>query len=512
MSPIRTAALSLAASAAALLLHPSAARADVAGCKALTAKGLFENTTVTSAEMSGLTPTLGSAAYCEVKATLSPVPGSKIGVIFRLPENWNGRVLGIGGGGWQGNVTIEAAAQGLTKGYATLQTDGGHDNKGAFDTSWAKDNPVAVTDFSYRAIHTMTVVGKTVAARYYAKPLSLAVFQGCSTGGRMGLMEAQRYPADYNAIISGAPVFTLQVQTSGLVRRRLFTTDKTALSDTQVANINAAVLAACDMDDGLKDGIVTDPRACRWDPSALQCKPGAAASGGDCLSAEQAGAVRRAYSVVRTTDGKVAFYGLSRSGELGWSLFIALRPAPAETTGVRSGGSGDLRAFIFGDANYDEAKFNPVTDTAKVRSTPFAKEYEAADPDIRPFLAQGGKLLLYHGFDDPAPSPYGTAAYYDEVKLVTGADSAVRLFIAPGMYHCRGGPGANTFDVLTSMEDWVATSRAPDVIAASNPVLGFTRPLCAWPALAFYKGEGDPKDAANFACRAVGTRTASAAP
>jgi feruloyl esterase len=506
---MRRLALAAAACGAAFILHPAAARADEASCRALMAKGLFADTTVTSADMVGQTPTAGGVAYCEVKGVISPVPGSKIGVVYRLPENWNGRVLGIGGGGWAGNVTLEAAQQGLKKGYATLQTNGGHDNLAAFDTSWAKDNPVAVTDFSHRAVHTMTVVGKTVVGRYYAKPLALAVFEGCSTGGRMGLMEAQRYPSDYNAIIAGAPVFSLQVQTSGLVRRRLFTTDKTALSDAQVARVNQAVLDSCDAADGLKDGIVTDPRACRWDPSALQCKPGQAAD--SCLTAEQAGALRRAYATVRTTDGKVAFYGLSRSGELGWGTFIALRPALAEPGGVRSGGLGDLRAFIYGDAAYDEAKFNPETDTGKVRSTPFAKEYEAADPDVRPFLSSGGKLLLYHGFDDPAPSPYATIAYYEDVKRVTGADSAVALFVAPGMYHCRGGPGASNFDMLSAMEGWVDQGKAPAVIPASNPTAGFTRPLCAWPDLAFYKGEGDPKDAASFACRATGTRTASAA-
>ena len=508
----RVGAFATVALGAAALLHPGSARADEAACRALKAPGLFADTTVISADMVGQTPTAGGMAYCEVKGVISPTPASKIAVVYRLPETWNGRALGIGGGGWAGNVSIEAAAQGLKKGYATLQTNGGHDNITVFDTSWAKDNPAAVTDFSHRAVHLMTVVGKTVVGRYYSKPLSLAVFQGCSTGGRMGLMEAQRYPSDYNAIIAGAPVYSLQVQTSGLVRRRLFTTDKTALADAQIKRVNQAVLDACDAADGLKDGIVTDPRACRWDPSAIQCKPGQSATADACLTADQAGALRRAYATVRTTDGKIAFYGLSRSGELGWGAFIALRPAPAEAGAVTSGGSGDLRAFIYGDANYDEAKFNPETDTNKVRSTPFAKEYEAADPDVRPFLASGGKLLLWHGFDDPAPSPYATIAYYEDVKRVTGANSAVALFIAPGVYHCRGGPGANTFDMLSAMESWVDQGKAPAAIPASNPAAGFTRPLCAWPDLAFYKGEGDPNDAANFACRATGTRTASAAP
>jgi feruloyl esterase len=491
---VRIGALAAAACGAALALHPGAARADEAGCHGLTAAGLFPDTKVTSAEIVGAAGPPGGVAYCEVKGVISPTPRSKIAVVFRLPEGWNGRLLGLGGGGWAGNVTLEAASQGLKAGYATLQTNGGHDNTTAFETSWAKDNPDAVTDFSHRAIHLMTVVGKQVAGRYYGRPQTLAVFQGCSTGGRMALMEAQRYPADYNAIIAGAPVFTLQVQISGLMRGRLFTSPATGLGPELVQKVNDAVLAACDGLDGMKDGVVTDPRACRWDPLPLQCKRGEAS--GQCLTPEQAGAIRRAYATVRTTDGKVAYYGLSRGGEMGWGTFIALKPPQAP------GSLDGLRQDMFGDAAYDVNRFDPVTDTNGVRATAFAKEYEAADPDIRPFLAQGGKLLLWHGFMDPAPSPYATIAYYEAVKQATGADSAVALYVAPGVYHCRGGPGANTFDVLAGMESWIEHGAAPQSLPAANPQKGFTRPLCAWPALAFYKGAGDPAAAESFACRA----------
>jgi feruloyl esterase len=496
----RLGALAATACAAALALHPAAAHADAATCRGLTAAGLFPDTTVTSADEVGVSGVPGGVAYCEVKGVISPNPQSHIAVVYRLPDDWNGRVLGIGGGGWAGNVGIQAATAGLKKGYATLQTNGGHDNIAVMDTTWAKDNPEAITDFSYRAIHLMTVVGKQVAAHYYGRPQTLAVFQGCSTGGRMALMEAQRYPTDYNAITAGAPVYTLQVQTSAIMRGRLFTTDKTAFTPELMLKVNAAVLAACDGLDGAKDGVVTDPRACRWDPSALQCKPGAAAA--DCLTADQAGAVRQAYADARTSDGKMAYWGLAKGGEAGWGIFIPLKPPLADRTIV------GLHAPMFGDANYDEASFDPVTDTNRVRSTPFAKNYEAADPDIRPFLANGGKLLLWHGFMDPAPSPYATIAYYNAVKQVTGADSAVSLYIAPGVYHCGGGPGANTFDVLSGMESWIDTGKAPITMPASNPQKGFTRPLCQWPALPYYR-EGDPNDAASFACRApAGTASA----
>ncbi len=507
---LRLLALAATATGAVLALHPSAAKADEATCASLKAKGLFADTTILSAAMVTGDPAKNTPSYCEVKGEVSPNAKSHIGVVFRLPDNWNGRVLGLGGGGWQGDTNLRTAQPGLNRGYATLQTNGGHDPKtgpdafaAAFDSSWAKDNPEGVADFAYRAVHLTAVVGKQAAARYYAKPLQLAVFQGCSTGGRMALMEAHRFPDDYSAIIAGAPVFNLGVQTAGLVKGRLFTTEKTGLSDGQVKTITAAVLDACDTLDGVKDGLIADPRACKWDPAAIQCKPGQAASDA-CLTTDQAGALRRAYADLRGSDGKIVVYGLARGGEPGWGVFVATKPRPAATAGAPAAPAGNpLNAYIYGDANYDEARFDPVTDTAKVRSSAFAKEYESDDPDIRPFLAKGGKLILWHGLSDPGPSPFATAAYYDQVKKTTGAGSAVRLFLAPGVSHCGGGTGAASFDILASMDDWIATGKAPEVIAASNPQKGFSRPLCAYPALPFYKGEGDPNAAASFSCRST---------
>jgi feruloyl esterase len=520
---LRLLALAATATGAALALHPSAAKADDATCASLKAAGLFAQTTVASAAMVAGDPAKNTPSYCEVKAEISPNPNSHIGVVFRLPDNWNGRVLGVGGGGWQGDTNLRTALPGLNRGYAVLMTNAGHNppapsggaggagaRGAAFDSTWAKDNPEAVTDFSYRAIHLTSVVGKDVAKKYYNKPLQLAVFQGCSTGGRMALMEAHRFPDDYNAIIAGAPVFNLGVQTAGLVKGRLFTTEKTALSDGQVKLIASAVLDACDSLDGVKDGLISDPRACKWDPAAIQCKPGEAASD-SCLTVEQAGALRRAYADLRGSDGKVVVYGLSRGGETGWSTFVATGQRPAAATGPRPAGGNPLNAYIYGDANYDEAKFDPVTDTAKVRSSAFAKEYESDDPDIRAFLGKGGKLILWHGLSDPGPSPWATITYYEQAKKLTGANSNVRLFAAPGVGHCGGGTGAASFDVLAAMDDWIATNKAPEVIAASNPQKHFTRPLCAWPALPFYKGEGDANEAASFSCRSTAAvRSASA--
>jgi feruloyl esterase len=488
----------------ALALLASAAKADEPACQSLKTSGLFANTTVSSAQMVAADAAQGMRAYCEVKATISPTAKSKIAVVYRLPEGWNGKMLGLGGGGWAGNVTLASAVPGLKKGYATAQTNGGHDNVAVFDTGWAKDNPEAVLDFSHRAIHLMTVVGKAVVGRYYGRPQQAAYFQGCSTGGRMGLMEAQRYPADYNAVIAGAPVYNLVVQTSSLMKNRLFSTPETALSKETVARLNQAALDACDAADGLKDGIVTDPRACRFDPAAIQCRDAASA---DCLTPAQAAAVRKAYTTTRTASGRMAVPALSRGGEAGWPTFVAMQPAKPTAESSVDG----LRAFIYGSKDYDTARFDPVAETDKVRSSPFAKEYEASDPDIRAFLKAGGKLLLWHGFDDPGPSPLSTIEYYDQVKATTGANSAVRLFVAPGLYHCGGGPGANQIDGLSALEQWEATGAAPATIAAARTDSAMQRPVCAWPGLPYYRGEGDPNAIASFACRSSAPLTQASA-
>ena len=252
----------------AAIASAGATAAPVA-CDALTRSGLFPDTTVTSAKIVPADAGAKLPAFCEVTAVISPVPGSRIGVVYRLPETWNGKLLGVGGGGWAGNITLTVAVPGLQRGYATAQTDGGHPGTGLRDTSWA--NELTITDFGFRAVHQMTVVGKAVVAKHYGKPQSRAYFHGCSTGGRQGLMEVQRYPADYDGVISGAPVYNLITQTSAIVRNQMFAREGARVTKEQLDRVNQAATEACDGQDGLKDGIVTDPRTCSFDPAALQC-------------------------------------------------------------------------------------------------------------------------------------------------------------------------------------------------------------------------------------------------
>jgi feruloyl esterase len=249
-------------------------------CTDLTRPGLFPNTIVQTAVVVPADAKTGMPTYCEVTALISPVPGSKIAAVYRLPENWNGRMLGLGGGGWSGNTWLllpvpgpgRTASLGLPRGYATAQTDGGHSSQVPTDVSWMRNNPAAITDFSHRAVHEMTVLGKQVVASHYGRAATKSYFQGCSTGGRMGLMEAQRYPDDYDGVVAGAPVYNLLVQSSTAVRDQIFKAPGAAIPVEQMKLVHEAVLSACDAKDGLKDGVLTDPRKCGWDPRSLQCK------------------------------------------------------------------------------------------------------------------------------------------------------------------------------------------------------------------------------------------------
>jgi feruloyl esterase len=499
-----------------LLILPATALANGSGgpaaCSALTLAKAFKDTTITSARMIGADAAAKTPAYCEVSGVIAPVAGSQITVVYRLPEIWNGKFVGLGGGGWAGNLTLDrsgarhyTSASDLAQGYATGQTDGGHPGTDPWDTTWAA-NPQSVTDFSYRAVHLMTTVGRAVVARYYGRPQKRAYFQGCSTGGRQGLMEAQRFPDDYDGVISGAPVYSLLTQTSALVRDEVFAGTGASLNAAQLARLHEASLAACDAEDGLKDGVVTDPRACTFDPAVLQCKDGAPTP--DCLTAPQVAAVRSVYSGLRTADGRVASYPLSRGGEGGWSRFIPIAAAPGEKagTGGASNGLGGLRKALFGNPDYDLRAFDAERDLAKARNSEFAASYEAKNPDITPFIARGGKLLLWHGLDDPGPSPLGTIEYYENVRQTTGTktpalEANLRLYLLSGVYHCRGGPGADGFESLAPPDRLVQSGQKPHHLIASREDGKLSRPLCRYPTLARYKGSGDPADAGNFECR-----------
>ena len=445
-------------------------------------------------------------------ATLSPVPGSKIGAVYRLPTGWNGKLVGYGGGGWAGNVRLETGATEIARGYATMQTDAGHPSGNAGDASWTapggKPDDIALTDFSWRGVHTMTEVGKLVAAKYYGRMQEKAYFQGCSTGGRMALMEAQRFPNDYDAIVAGAPVYSLRVQLGEIYRDWVWNQPGAAITPAQITLVHDAVLAQCDAADGVKDGIVGDPKACKFEPASLQCKAGQ--SGDQCLTPAQVTAFRREYEPVVGKDGVTYVYQFSKGSEPGWLQGLNVTNDPQKAAHARD---LDLREIMFGDTNYDFNGFHADRDGPKARSTAFAKTYEAVDPNLKPFLAKG-KLILWHGLDDQLPSPWGTAAYYDQVAKTVGPQTlqSMRFFLAPGVLHCGGGPGANSFDFVSAIDNWVERGAAPERIMGTRLARGgpqspvpaqasMTRPICAYPALPHYSGAGDANDEKSFVCR-----------
>jgi feruloyl esterase len=320
-------------------------------------------------------------------------------------------------------------------------------------------------------------------------------------------MEAQRYPKDYDGVIAGAPVYTLAVQTSSVVRNQIFGRPGAGVTVEQLARLNSAVLEACDIKDGLVDGIIAEPRFCKFDARVLECAAGR--TDGNCLTPAQVNAVRAAYAGVKSAAGDTVAYPLALGSESAWSRFISTgKPATDEDflTGAAGAGLGGLRALVLNDANFNLAAFDPDKDYRTVRNSAFAASYEAKDPDISAFLGAGGKLLLWHGLLDPGPSAIATIEYFDQVRKVTGAkvkafNSSARLFMAPGVYHCRGGPGADQFDAVAAIDAWVEHSQAPKSLLATRQDGALSRPLCEYPEWPRYNGKGDPNSAGSFSCK-----------
>jgi feruloyl esterase len=433
-------------------------------------------------------------AHCRIAAVLTPTPDSHIEMEIWLPaENWNGKFLAVGNGGWAGIISFPAMASALKEGYATASNDTGHKGGSA---QFALGHPEKVIDFGYRAMHEMAMKSRAIVSAFYDRGPRLSYYDGCSTGGRQGMMEAQRYPDDFDGIIAGAPVYnqihlnesqvSLQV---GLLREvsRVVPPNKVALFARAVTN-------ACDALDGVKDGIVNDPSMCTFDPATLLCKGGDAA---DCLTSAQVSSAKTAYSAVKTKTGELVYPGHAPGFEAGWRM-----PTPGAPLNPLF---ADMPRYIGRqDAQWDAMSFDLDTDLALALKN--AGFIEANDPNLAKFKARGGKLLLYHGWADPGPAPANTIHYYSEVIRTLGSrqDDWLRLFLLPGVGHCGGGPGPDQADFLGALERWRESGAAPDQIRAShvtNNRVDMTRPLCPYPQVALYKGAGSTNDAANFVCK-----------
>ena len=435
-------------------------------------------------------------AICRVAVTITPSSDSDIKMELALPlERWNGKFQEVGNGAFNGSLALPAMAGAVRRGYAAASTDTGHTGNTA---SFALGHPEKVIDFGWRAVHETAVVSKILLAAFYERAASHAYFVGCSAGGRQALKEAQRFPADFDGIVAGAPGLDWTGRAAQAVRVAQATQNEAArLTQRDTQLLHAAVLDRCDALDGVKDGVISDPTRCTFDPGVLQCK-GAADSG--CLTPAKVATARLLYSTRANPKTKRDITALQPGSELGWTEL-------GWTESARATGRDQFRFLVFNDSAWDVGSFDFDADIARAEEVDH-DTINALDPNLKPFVDRGGKLIQYHGWNDPQISPGNSTQYHQRVLQALGGaakvDASYRLFMAPGMAHCGGGEGPNQFDMLAALEQWVEQGKAPDRVVAQGRTsdgLERTRPLCPYPQVAEYKGSGSTDDAANFVCR-----------
>jgi feruloyl esterase len=479
-----------------LIFAPQSSQSDTpaARCDGLRSLAL-QNAKVTRTTLVDGDPS-APRAYCRVMLTLTPSSDSDIAVEVWMPATgWNGKFQAVGNGAFNGSINAAAMMTALTRGYATASTDTGHSGGGA---AWALGHPEKVIDFGWRAVHEMTVAAKQVIAAFYQSGPRYSYWNGCSAGGRQAMKEAQRFPADFDGIIAGAPGLDWTARAAQAVRmaKMLEPSEDARLLAPQLTLLHEAVLDACDTLDGVKDGVLENPLRCTFDPSVLQCTQTA---GGSCLTAAQIKTARMMYESPINPKSKRAITGLVRGSELGWNHL-------GWTASAQATGLDQFRYIVFGDPEWTIRRFQFDTDIVRAEETD-RDTINALDPNLKPFVDRGGKLLHYHGWSDPQISPLNSTQYFTRVSDALGADAikgSYRLFMEPGVGHCGGGVGPNRFDAIGVLEQWIETGVAPDSIVASHEVGGKvdrTRPLCPYPQTAVYKGSGSTNDAANFACK-----------
>ena len=445
-------------------------------------------------------------AFCRVEATLEPTADSSIKVEVWLPaEGWNGKYVGIGNGIWAGQLSLSQLASPLSRGFAAATTDTGHSGSG-LTAEWAVGHPEKLVDFGHRAVHLMTVTAKQAIAAFYEKPQTLSFWDSCSTGGRQGLMSAYRYPDDYDAISSMAPANPMtdlmtQSMWANWVNKR---TAGAQLDPGKLALVHQAVLKQCDALDGLEDGLVGRPDACSFEPKSLVCPAG---SSENCLSAPQAEAMQGLYDGVRGNDGTQLLPGWPRGAEMQLTALV-MGPTPFPVA------MDYFQKLVHGnDAAWDWTRMDYSAESTTARSYG-ADILDVPADGLKAFFARGGKLLLSHGWNDGLIPANNTLKFHGALSKTLDAkalEQQLRLFMAPGMEHCSGGEGPNSFDTLGTLDAWTASGKAPELIVANrmnspNPnapqLPPMSRPLCAYPQVAQYNGSGDKAVAASFSCAA----------
>lgn len=443
-------------------------------------------------------PAVRVPAYCRVLMVLEPSPDSHIEAAMFLPaENWNGKLQVVGNGGWAGSISYPAMAAALREGYATASNDTGHHaNDAGGGGMFGLGHPEKITDFAYRAMHETVVKAKLITAAFYGKSPKYSYYNGCSTGGRQGLIEATRFPEDFDGMAVGAPANPhVHLHEAGIERALELMKNNAPLTQAKVEALHAAVMDSCDALDGVKDGIISNPEKCHYDPAALLCKDGE--DGPNCLTPAQLQTVKIVFGDVKTKSGEVVWTGYPAGTEL---EVAALRNVPKSPGGVWD----VVRVLGHQDKDYDWHNFDldkelPIADKAGI---------DVLTYDLSAFKAHGGKMLLYHGWADSGIPPGHTVLYYKDVLATMGKkkqDDWLRLYMEPGMGHCGGGPGPDQFNKMGVIERWREAGQAPEAILATHvtgSTVDMTRPLCPYPQVAVYKGVGSTNDAASFACRA----------
>jgi feruloyl esterase len=446
----------------------------------------------------GLAVFKSAPAFCRVTATLTPTPDSDIKIEVWLPaENWNGKLVGIGNGVWAGSISYSALAEPLARGYATVATDTGHVGSG-MDAKFAVGHKEKLVDFGYRAVHEMTVKAKAIIAAYYGRKEQRSLWVSCSTGGRQGLMEGYRYPKDYDGISSMAPANPMV----GLMIGSLWTgyaamkDDARRLSMPQIMAAHNAYISQCDEKDGLKDGIVSDPEHCSFDPGIVQCKEG---DKEDCLTPPQVAALRDIYAGTKNPrTGKKIFDGFEPGSEQQLVALIGGKePFPVATSYFRD--------IVFDNPQWNYKSYDYNKDLAMSYKAG-SDILDVPSDGLTKFFKGGGKLLLSHGWSDGLIPAENTVSFYKSMTAKMGpkkAADSVRLFMIPGMGHCGGGDAPCVTDMLSVIDRWVETGKAPDSIIANRPPnqKPMTRPICSYPRIAKYKGPGSIDDAASFECK-----------
>lgn len=507
--------------------RPAAAAATPgASCQDLAQLTFEGNTTITAATTvtggrftTAANQTIGNLPeFCRVIGVSKPTGDSQITFEVWLPVNgWNGKFLSSGEGGFAGVLAYTRGGldggldEFLRRGYATASTDTGHVSSDEF---WAIGHPGRVADYAYRAKHLVTVAAKGLIAAFYGKAPDFSYFNSCSNGGRQGLIEVQRYAADYDGVVVGAPWAFQSHSTAGMVwTAQALAAPGASIPAAKLPAIQAAAIAACDTVDGLADGLIEDPRRCRFDPSVLLCTTG---DNEGCLTKAQVEAVKKLYAgPSNPRTGEKIFPGWTAGGEGGWTNIASLR--------LPLGYFGNL---VFENPKWDFKSFDFDKDMAAADAKIGAMA-DATSTDFSAARARGVKVIMYHGWDDPVLQPEYTPQYYEKIAAANGGldktKDFMRLFMVPGMQHCSGGPGANSFggvgqqvppvrdpahDVQAALEAWVEKGVAPNQIVATRfaddapatRTIKSTRVLCPYPQVSKYKGSGNRADAASFQC------------